>query len=136
MPVQASLDIAVVAVEVDPAPAGQPSDAQVTVANRGVRTLYPEDYLIVLEAPGSPEELRQNVCDGERAHVFIDAPVEIEPGRSEIVPVHHIFARAGTYPITARATLLLSEDGSTHDNTLTVMRTVPPSHCACGKLAC
>src|SRR5256885_17069268 len=73
------LDIAVVSVAVDPAPAGQPTDARVTVANRGTQTLHPQDYLVEIKAPGTPEEMRRNACGGQRTHVFIDAPQEIEP---------------------------------------------------------
>src|SRR5690348_16588015 len=43
---RAERDIAVVSVDLTPAPAGQPTDAQVTVANRGTRPLHAEDYLI------------------------------------------------------------------------------------------
>jgi hypothetical protein len=125
----AAVDVAVLAVDLHPAPAGQPSDARVTVANRGTRSLQPQDYLIRIDAPGTAEELRQNACGDQRLHVFVDAPVTIEPGTTEVVTVHHIFARAGTYAITVTATLELLEDGATADDTLTSTATVPPSLC-------
>jgi hypothetical protein len=127
---RAERDIAVVAVELTPAPAGQPSDAQVTVANRGTRTLHAEDYLIQIEAPGTADELRHNAaCAAQRIHVFMDPPQDIAPGHSEVITVHHIFARAGSQPLTIRASLATPEDGSTRDDALTVRRTVPPSPC-------
>jgi hypothetical protein len=107
----------------------------VTVANRGTQTLYPQDYLIEIQAPGSPEEMRRNACGEQKTHVFIDVPEEIEPGQMEVITVHHIFARAGNYPMMVRATLEMPEDGSTRDNALTITRTVPPSPCCCGKVA-
>jgi hypothetical protein len=127
----ARMDIAVVSVDINPAPAGQPTDAKVTVANRGTQTLYPQDYLVEIEAPGTPEEMRRNACGTQRTHVFIDAPEEIEPGQMAVITVHHIFARAGSIPMKVRATLALPEDGSTRDNALTITRTVPPSPCCC-----
>jgi hypothetical protein len=123
-------DIAVVAVDITPAPAGHPSDAQVTVANRGTRMLRPQDYLIEIKAPGSPEEMRGNACGTPGTHVFIDTPEEIEPGRMALVTVHHIFARAGSYAITVQATLAVPEDGSTGDNVMIITRTVPSSPCS------
>jgi hypothetical protein len=131
----AKLDIAVVAVDIDPAPAGQPTDARVTVANRGTQTLYPQDYLIEIKAPGTAEEMRRNACGSHRTHVFIDAPEEIEPGQTEVITVHHIFARAGSYPMKVQASLSLPEDGSTRDNAITITRTVPPSPCCSGGYA-
>jgi hypothetical protein len=131
----ASFDIAVVSVDIKPAPAGQPSDALVTVANRGTKTLYPQDYLIEIKAPGSPEEMRRNACGTQRTHVFIDAPEEIEPGQMEVITVHHIFARSGSYPMTVQATLDMPEDGSNKDNALTITRTIPASPCSDGKYA-
>jgi hypothetical protein len=125
----ARLDIAVVSVEVTPAPAGQPSEARVTVANRGTETLYPQDYLVEIKAPGTPEEMRRNACGTQRVHVFIDPPEEIEPGQMEVITVHHIFARAGSYPMTVQATLARPEDGSHADDALTITRNVPESPC-------
>ena len=128
-------DIAVLAANITPAPAGQPSDALVTVANRGSQTLHPEDYLIEISAPGSPDEMRRNACGTQRIHVFIDAPEEIDPGQTKVVAVHHIFARAGRYPITVRATLGVPEDGPSRDDALTIMRDVPEPSCRRGKYA-
>jgi hypothetical protein len=131
----AEYDIAVVAVDLTPAPAGQPSDARVTVVNRGTRTLYPQDYLIEIKAPGSPDEMRRNACGSQRTHVFIDPPEEIEPGQTEVITVHHIFARAGQIGMTVQATLALPEDGSTKDNSMALSRQVPESPCHDGKYA-
>jgi hypothetical protein len=128
-------DIAVVAVDLTPAPAGQPSEANVTVANRGTRTLYPQDYLVEIKAPGRPEEMRRNACGAGRTHVFLDAPEEIEPGQTKVITIHHIFARAGSYQMTVQARLDVPEDGSTRDNAVTITRTVPESPCCCGKYA-
>jgi hypothetical protein len=131
----ARFDIAVVGVDITPAPAGQPSDANVTVANRGTHTLYPQDYLIEIKAPGRPEEMRRNACGTHATHVFLDAPEEIEPGQTKVITVHHIFARVGTYQMMVQATLDLPEDGSTRDNAMTITRTVPRSPCCCGNYA-
>jgi hypothetical protein len=126
----AALDIAVVSVALTPAPAGRPTTALVTVANRGMRTLRPQDYLIEIEAPGTPEELRHNACGAQHTHVFMDAPEEIPPGQTRVIPVHHLFARAGRQELTVHATLAAPEDGSHRDNALTIRRTVPASPCA------
>lgn len=123
-------DIAVTGVELEPAPAGQPSEARVSLTNRGTRTLRPQDYLVQIEAPGTPEEMRGNACGSQRTHVFMDAPEEIEPGQTKVVPVHHIFARAGRLAMTVHATLAVPEDGSTRDDAVTLTRTVPASPCA------
>jgi hypothetical protein len=128
-------DIAVLGASITPAPAGQPSDALVTVANRGTHTLLPEDYLIEISAPGSAEEMRANACGPKKTHVFVDVPEEIEPGQTKVVTVHHIFARAGRYPMTVRATLGVPEDGATRDNAVTITRNVPESACCRGKYA-
>jgi hypothetical protein len=134
-PRRPEVDVTVVAVDLTPAPAGQPSDARVTIANHGTRPLNAQDYVIRIDAPGSPEEMRRNACAGQRTHVFIDAPVDIAPGQMEMVVVHHIFARAGRFPITARVTLELREDGMADDDQLTIHATVPPSPCAGGQVA-
>jgi hypothetical protein len=127
---RAERDIAVLAVDLTPAPAGQPSDAQVTVANRGTRTLHAEDYLIEIQAPGTAEELRHNAaCAAQHTHVFMDPPQDIEPGHTEVITVHHIFARAGAQQLTVQASLAVPEDGSRRDDALTLKRTVPPSPC-------
>jgi hypothetical protein len=123
-------DIAVTAVELAPAPAGQPSLAFVSLTNRGTRTLHPQDYLVEIEAPGTAEEMRRNACGSRRTHVFMDAPEEIEPGQTRVVPVHHIFARAGTMAMTVQVTLAAGEDGSTRHDAVTLTRTVPESPCA------
>jgi hypothetical protein len=126
---RAERDIAVVAVDLTPAPAGQPSDAQVTVANHGTRTLHAEDYLIEIKAPGTPEEMRHNACGAQRTHFFMDPPQDIEPGHTEVITIHHIFARAGAQELIVQASLATGEDGPSRDDALAVKRTVPPSPC-------
>jgi hypothetical protein len=122
-------DIAVTGVAITAAPAGQPSQALVTIANHGTQTLYPSDYEIEIRTPSGSRRRSSCLPDSPPLDVT-DYPEQIGPGQSEVVTVRHVFLQAGSLEVTVRAALDYDEDGARDDDAMTITRAIPAPRCA------